>query len=435
MSTRILLATFGSFGDIHPIMAVALELKSRGHQPVVATSELYRAKIEAAEIGFHAVRPNVPPPSESRELIAKAMDARRGSEYLFREMLMPSLRDSYEDLHAAARNSDLLISHPATPAAPLVAQALEMKWMSVALSPVSLWSIYDPPVLLPLPIFERWRGGQLSVSVQRAVKRMAERFSLHWIAPMYQLRQELGLSRGAHPIFEGQHSPHGVLALFSRVLAAPQPDWPPNTTVCGYCFYDQRGAMEAMKQEYSEETHPALREFLNCGEPPIVFTLGSAAVFDARDFYEQSTLIARHLKRRALLLIGHQENRPSNLPENDSQIAAFDYAPYSEVFSRAAAIVHQGGAGTTGQVLRSGKPSLVMPYSHDQPDHAARLQRLGVARTLPRRKYEASRVVRELEMLLGDANNRLRAESIARQIEKENGPRVAADAIEKVLRL
>ena len=44
---RIVLTTFGSFGDIHPYIAIGLELKARGHQAIIATSPAYREKIEA----------------------------------------------------------------------------------------------------------------------------------------------------------------------------------------------------------------------------------------------------------------------------------------------------------------------------------------------------------------------------------------------------
>jgi len=93
------------------------------------------------------------------------------------------------------------------------------------------------------------------------------------------------------------------------------------------------------------------------------------------------------LGRRALLLIGHSRNLPqAALPEG---VAAFEYAPYSEVLPRACAIVHQGGVGTAGQGLRSGKPVLILPHAHDQFDNAARVARLGCGRVLPRPRFNA----------------------------------------------
>ncbi|MDX1661825.1 MAG: glycosyltransferase, partial [Gemmatimonadota bacterium] len=99
-------------------------------------------------------------------------------------------------------------------------------------------------------------------------------------------------------------------------------------------------------------------------------------------------------------------------------------------FPRAAAIVHQGGIGTLGQALRAGRPMLVVPHSHDQPDNAHRATRLGVARTIRPTAYRADRVVAELRRLLEDSDYRLRAGEVGRIVRAEDGVATACDAIE-----
>jgi len=148
---RIVLSTFGSFGDVHPYMAIALELQARGHQAVIATSELYRAKIEARGLGFHAVRPDVPRPDPSDPFFARLMDADKGSERLFTELMMPNLHDTYEDLKAAVANSDLLVSHILTFSASALAEQAKIKWVSTVLAPISFFSLHDPPILSGFP--------------------------------------------------------------------------------------------------------------------------------------------------------------------------------------------------------------------------------------------------------------------------------------------
>ncbi len=151
----------------------------------------------------------------------------------------------------------------------------------------------------------------------------------------------------------------------------------------------------------------------------------------AEDFYRDSIAAAQSLGRRALLLIGHARNMPAApLPAG---IAAFEYAPFGEVLPRAAAVVHQGGVGTTGQALRAGRPALVVPHAHDQFDNAARVARLGTARVLPRPQYNATTATRELDKLLTDQSYATRAADIGRIVQQEDGARAAADAIEAVL--
>jgi UDP:flavonoid glycosyltransferase YjiC (YdhE family) len=151
----------------------------------------------------------------------------------------------------------------------------------------------------------------------------------------------------------------------------------------------------------------------------------------AKEFYRDSIKAAQALGQRALLLIGHERNRPhEDLPRG---VAAFEYAPFSQVLPRAQAIVHQGGVGTTGQGLRSCRPVLVVPHAHDQFDNAARVERLGCGRLLARPRYNARNAAKELEALLGSQDYLTKAAEVGRQVRHENGAGAAADAIEGVL--
>ena len=416
---RIVLATFGSFGDLHPYLAVALGLRSRGHDAVIATSRSYQEKVEALGLGFRAVRPDLPDPDDAPALMRRMMDARRGTGRIIREWVMPALRGTYDDLLAAAEGADLLVSHPLTYAVRLVAETRGIRWASSLLAPISLFSVHDPPVLPGAPFF--WKPRLLGPTLARALFRLGERRYRGWSGPVRRLRAELGLPPAPDPLFAGQHAPGLVLALFSPLLAPKQPDWPTQTVVTGFPFFDRDDT----------SMPPALHAFLDDGPPPIVFTLGSAAVLDAGSFYEQSAAAAALLGRRAVLLVGRDGgNRPPALPAG---VLAVDYAPFAALFPRAAAIVHQGGVGTTGQAMRAGRPMLVMPYAHDQPDNAERAARLGIARTIPRHRYTAARAAAELRSLLGDPVYAERAAEIGRRVAREDGVGAACDALEAVL--
>lgn len=485
-SRRIVLSTFGSLGDLHPFLALAIELQARGHHVTIATSETYRARVEALGLEFHAVRPDLPDVTRNREIVRRIMDLKSGGEFLFKQILMPALRDSYDDLLHIARDCDLLVSHPFSFAAPLVAEKTGVRWVSTALTPMSFLSAFDPPVPARVPQMARLRS--LGPKVNGWILGRGENMVRAWIEPVYALREELGLPPGRHPLFGGQHSPRLALALFSPLFGQVQPDWPRQVRVCGFAFYDRHSAAttqarhDAQNTDESPEsphmsTHaaatdaaasdaaksaietpalltetssgdvasgnvasgstrdgnalsPQLEAFLDAGAPPVVFTLGSSAVLDAGRFYEISAQAAGRLGTRAILLIGDRQNLPPMLPP---QIAAFDYAPYSQLFARAGAVVHQGGVGTTAQALRAGKPMLVMPYSHDQPDNAARIVRLGVGRMVPRARYTPSRAASELQRLLHDARYARKAAAIGLQVQQENGVLAACDALEDVL--
>jgi UDP:flavonoid glycosyltransferase YjiC (YdhE family) len=149
----------------------------------------------------------------------------------------------------------------------------------------------------------------------------------------------------------------------------------------------------------------------------------------AGDFYEHSVAAAQALGRRALLLVGrNQPRRP--LPPGMLAVA---YAPHSAVFPRAAVIVHQGGVGTTGEAMRAGRPMVVVPFGQDQPDHARRLKRLGIAQSVRAHRYDAASAARAIGAVLGDPGCAERARAVGARVRAESGVATASDAIERLL--
>jgi rhamnosyltransferase subunit B len=130
-----------------------------------------------------------------------------------------------------------------------------------------------------------------------------------------------------------------------------------------------------------------------------------------------------------VLLIGSDSrNKPKQqLPDS---ICVAEYAPYSKLFSNASIVVHQGGVGTTAQCLAAGKPMLIMPYSHDQPDNARRMKRLGVAKIVQKAKYTPQKVTRKVRMILENPHLAQTSKAVAEQLRKENGVKTACDALE-----
>ena len=421
---RIVLSNIGTFGDINTLIAIALELKRRGHVPVMALPAVYQPKIAPLGLEFHAIRPDIDPTNSV--LVEMVYDIKHGTEHGLRDFLFPALRQTYDDLLDAATKparADLLLLGELNYAGPLVAEVTGIPWASYVLAPLSFFSAFDPPVLPPYPRMAR--ADKAVPGFGRVIRRLARFASRKWPQPIYDLRRELGLAKGANPLFDAKHSPYLVLALFSSVLGVEQKDWPEHTLITGFCFYDADAGNAALP--------PNLEEFMAAGPPPVVFTLGSAAVLAAGDFYEVSARAAVKLGIRAVLLIGADpRNRPSH--ELPSSICVAEYAPYSALFSRAALIVHQGGVGTTAQCLRAGKPMIVMPYSHDQPDNARRMRRLKVARTIQRAGYSPLRVARKLKAMLAEPRFAERAQSVAKRLGHEDGVGAACDALEELFR-
>lgn len=398
---------------MHPLLALALELGARGHRAIVATHAVYRDKIESAGLEFRALRPDFDP--GDIELNRQTMHPWRGSEAIIKGLLAV-LPDTFADLQTAIQDADLFISHPIVFPAPMIAELTGIPWISFVLSPATMFSAYDPPFVFPW----RWLNRVLFEHPQiRTYSQALLRVQcLNWAAPIFKMRAELGLNSGPNPLIEGQHSPLLVLALFSAAFAQPQPDWPIQTTQTGFLFYDTR-----------KELAPDLADFLAEGFPPVVFTLGSAAVLNAGKFFTRSFEAARRMGTRAVLVAGPHARDMRRTPN----IFVTDYAPFAELLPHASAVVHQGGIGTTAQTLRAGKPALVVPFAHDQPDNAARVVRLGAGRSVSRRRYTVDTAELELGALLGDPSYAAVPLQIADAIASDNSVAAAADAVEAAL--
>jgi rhamnosyltransferase subunit B len=407
------MATFGSYGDLFPYLAVGKELRRRGHAAVIAATEEYRGHVLRAGLEFSATRPDVT--LDDRELLARVMDARKGAAVVVKELVVPSLRETYEGLERATAGADLLVSHVLTYAAPILGEKSGMLWVSSVLAPMVFCSAYEPPALAPIPWIARLRP--LGPRFNAVLLGMLKRISRSWADPIREFRRELGLADGADPLWEGQHSPHGVLALFSSCFGGPQPDWPPKTTVCGFPFYDDEFAGTATE----------LDAFLDAAEPPIGFTLGSSAVQAAGRFYEHAMQAARLVGKRAVLVAGPNAEQLQATPK---EVLVVRSAPFARLFARCAAVVHAGGVGTAAQALRAGVPQVVVPFSHDQFDNGNRVQRMRCGVRLRRRSTAAALATALSTVLDGGAP---RTAEAAARIRAEDGVGAACDALERTL--
>lgn len=417
--SRIVLTSFGSVGDVNPYLGLGRALKARGHDVLLAVPGTYGETVEREGLAHHAVRPDLD--IHDRAFAARIMDPVHGTEVTFGEVLLPNLEQTVDDLTEAVRGADLLVTHPASLAGPIVAEERGLRWASAVLAPMSFFSRFDPVVPAPAPWMHALTSRSLTAS--RLFRWQTERLTRKWADPVRDFRRSRGLPGGDNAILDGQHSPHLVLGLFSRVLGEPQPDWPEQVVVTGAVLYNGSGPAELPSE---------LEAFLQDGDPPLVFTLGTSAVGSAGRFYDVSAAVADRLGRRAVLLAGrHAENRPERL--DPTRVFVADFARHDAIFPRACAIVHQGGAGTLHQALRAGRPTLIVPHAHDQPDNAHRAERLGVSRTLRPSRYRPARVEAEIGALLEQASYRERARQVAETVATEPGADGAVRAIEALL--
>jgi UDP:flavonoid glycosyltransferase YjiC (YdhE family) len=423
---RILIATLGSLGDLHPFLAIGRELLQVGHEVTVASGDKHGPRIEEAGMRFAAIPPKFPADEDFKRLMQRFMDPRHGTDWVISEFIVPAAPETQRALEPLVEAADLVILHPFALSAAFFAERAGKPWVALPLAPMMFVTVEEPPVTYDLRNSGKlkWIGPYPLKLIMRAALWANAR---HWKV-FKHLRIQAGLPPiSGHPFFDYYLSKADlVIACFSRVLGRPLAEWPERTVQTGFAFFDLADALN------EEADDGQLEAFLHAGEPPVIVTLGSTGVYTADDFYVQAWEGIRRLGRRAILLVGPVDD--VKIPENPGADCLIrKYAPHAMVFPRGCVNVHHGGVNSTGQALRAGVPQLVVPIAHDQFDNAARIERAGCGLTLPKGEFTADRMTPMLERLLSEAAFAESARAAAAVVASEPGARGAAEAIDRLI--
>jgi UDP:flavonoid glycosyltransferase YjiC (YdhE family) len=281
--------------------------------------------------------------------------------------------------------------------------------LTLHVQPAVIWSNRSPPKL-PGVIGPAW--------LQRVLFRFAERLIIdRTVCPAVNpMRRELGLPP-MRRITSWWHSPQGVIGLFPDWYAPPQPDWPAQVQLTDFPLWDEPG---------DDAVDAELESFLQAGTAPLVFTPGSANMF-GQQFFQTAVHICSRLRRRGLLVSRFEQHLPAT---RSPDIRHVEYAPFSTLLPRVAAIVHHGGMGTTAQALAAGIPQMIVPLAHDEFDNAARLAELGVGDWIYRGKFRDIPASRRLRELLSSPQVALCCQQAAERLAGRDGISRTADAVE-----
>ncbi|MCG3121656.1 MAG: O-mycaminosyltylonolide 6-deoxyallosyltransferase [Phycisphaerales bacterium] len=420
---RVLMMTIGSGGDVHPFIGVGLRLAARGHEVRLATNPHFEARIKAAGLGFEPLGTE----AEFMQVLTDPRLVRQNAspKLIIDELIHKSVEPTVELTQRVVTEwkPDVIVRHHISLGSRWVAQRHGIPTATIVLAPAFFFSRQDAGVYRS---WERLGSPRWLAELRLRIGKYAMRWFMD--RPLNAIRRRLGFEPGRDFLFGEVKDGDVTLGLWSKHLRGPAPDDPAHSHVCGYSFFDRSPTDE---QDLNE-----LDSFVGrceeSGRPPVVFTLGTSVVQHAGNFYHIAAEACRMLDRPAVLLVGKPENAPTGLP---ASIRAFPYAPFSTLLPRAAATVHHGGAGTTGQGLRSGRPTVIIPFVNDEFDNAARAERLGTSITLGRRKLNARSIASCLDRAIHDREMKMRADVLGGALRVEDGAEDAAERIEAVVKL
>lgn len=413
---RVLIYPMGSSGDVHPLVGVAKSLQARGHEVFIITSAYFEDLVRRAGIEFRAIGtvedfqriqddPNLWHPRKSFETLVE-----KGLNY------------SYEPILEYARELNkpgdtVMLAGSLAFGARNARELLDIPLASVHLAPSLFISNYRMPLMHGAPI-PQWAPRFMKRFQWWAGSKVADK---HILPSLNRFRREHGLAPVRDVIRDWWHSPDRVIGLFPEWFGPPQPDWPRQTKLTGFPMFDEKGL---------QELPPGLEEFLQAGEPPVVFTPGSAMAH-GHEFFTQGVKALQLSGRRGLLLSRYPETIPKDLP---ASVKHFEYVPFSEVLPRASALVYHGGVGTCAQALQAGIPHFVQNMAHDQRDNLSRVRDLGVGDGMAPKQFKARRVAKVLDDLLGNPAVISRAREIAKRFDTKVWMNQTCDLVEALAR-
>lgn len=412
---RVLIQTVGSAGDVLPFVAAGRALRARGHGVVVLVNAAFEDTVRAA--GLEPVVIGTRADYEATERDPDLWHPNRGVKVVLHRGVMPGLRPSVAALEDRLSEGDtVLLAGTLGFAARMVRERHRVPLVTMHLAPCAFETLHRMPAFgIPFT----------GTRAPRFLKRFFWWFSARYVrslagSALDAARAERGLPPVRESIFgRWVHSPDRIVAAFPEGFGPPQPDWPEPVRFAGFCQYDR-----------GEDLDPHLSAWLDAGEPPVVFSAGSAHLF-GRSYYEAALAATASLGVRALLVTRGEEAVPRPLPPHALHVPV---APFERLYPRAAAVVHHGGVGTCGRALAAGVPQLVAPMGFDQFDNATRLRDLGVGATLPMRRFRAGAAEKALAGLLGDRTVRERCAALAGRAADFDGAERTADLVEGAFR-
>jgi len=401
---RILLMTYGTRGDVEPFVALARGFRKAGHAARLAAPGAFAGLAAGTGVEF------IPLPGNPDELAA-SMAQQAGVNPLrmigvMTRFVFPLAAEVYRRLREIAPGSDAVVhSFLLTHAGYEIAQSLDVPDFSAQMFP-----IFAPTAAFSAPGFPDL---PLSGIYRRFIHRLSGNIFRHGGGILY------GLARRGHrelppltgwPFSAGAGRVTPLLFGFSRHVVPRPADWPDWAQITGYWQMD----------EPPEDDIPAsLRGFLEHGPPPVYVGFGS---YSSQDDARLAGIARDALKRngrRGVVSFG-----TSKIPtgDGDPDLCIVGSVSHRWLFPRVSAVVHHGGAGTTGAGLRAGVPNILVPFTADQPFWAARVRALGAGpEPIPLRKLTAERLAAAIDRALNDGAMRARCRALGKKIDAEDG--------------
>jgi len=412
---------FPGSGHINPMTALCRALELRGHSVVLFGIADTEQRVRAAGIEFHQIGARDYPPGT-----LKALDDRLGqlsgmaAMRFTLERVKNTARMTFRDSPAAireARVDALLIDE--TDMSGSVAEHLGIPFVSIAIVPPFLNDDGVPPFYFGWPAGRGW--------FSQFRNRMARRL-LTWITkPFAKLLNEQRAEWGLKPVLRATDSLSRIaqVAQLPRALEFESAQGPDILHYTGPWVDATQRPPVAFPWDRLDE---------GAGGRPLVYaSLGTLQNGMEPVFRTIAEACAGLPLQLVLSLGGGMEAEQLGKLAGDPLVVRF--APQLELIKRAKVVITHAGINTALEALHEGVPMVMIPLGNDQPGVAARVAARGAGVVVPRKKLNAERLRRAVQIVLEDPSYRERAQELSRKLREIDGPAMAAEIIERALGL
>lgn len=394
---RYVASAFGSAGDFLPTLAVARALAIAGHQVSFVTNPFHEHTVRAAGLDYLAA-------GERIDLYRLIVDdpgllTSPRALTLMAELARPHFAATYHMVHEllGAERVDAVIGSNLALGLHWAAIARRVPAVMITATPVCWFSGRAPVQFLDFELPASMLP--MAVGAARAIG----------IALVDHTLRSIARTIGATSFDASYSAVEAGLALHAGMwpaLLRPSSEGDlPNMRACGFVRAGHLGAS-------ASALPPELEAFLAEGDPPVVIALGSIFSLSSDDLVADAAEACLDVGRRCVLV--GRPPRERALPDGTCVVP---YATYHLLFPRAAANIIHGGAGTTGEALKSGRPSVVVPLAFDQFGLSWQVERLGAGVRVPKGGRSRESIARALGRACEDTAIAARATQIAEELQ------------------
>lgn len=420
---KAIVSSFGSAGDVRPLLGVAWALKRSGHEVVClldpAWCERARRTLDVEAVAFGASW-------DSAEIARRPdwLDPKRGSVRMLRELVIPRTGDLVEVARrvCADLKPDVIIGHHISFGLPWVADEAGVPWVMCAVAPSSWPSVDDPNLYPGMPdreSYPRWTIRLGAAVAGRVIDRAID-------PAINSVRRELGLPKQKRTMLGDQFSSVRNLGLWSEHFRAPAGDDPSGAVITGFPRLPDDLSLP-------EDILASIEAARSGGQPVGVWTLGTTAVHSGSALRDGFVDACRERDVCPVVLTG--DEKASEILRSQGLLSR-SYLPHDAILPLADFAVHHAGIGSSAAALRAGIPSIAIPFTHDQPDNARRLRRLGVAKVLQPGGRQTGDARASFARLIGemfDGDLARRSAELGGLVQDEDWHRTVVDGIEAIV--